>query len=220
MGAQGPYFWTLADVTSTSTPASTASKTPSFPRSRRRRCWSKRRSNGVLMARSSVPNNLEAAYLAALPPDVGRNSLYNPLMPLGLKRYQHEGEDHFVTFSCYGRDTYLGTSPAKDTFLLSLELTRQNYGFEVLGYVVMPEPVHLLVSEPPDHEVSLATAIQALKISVSRRLTERPFWQRRYYDFKVVTHNKRVEVALHAPQSDQTQFGGESGGLDVVIVPA
>ncbi len=114
-------------------------------------------------------------------------------MPSGLKRYQHEGEDHFLTFSCYRREPHLSTAHAKDTFLLSLELTRQNYGLEVLGYVVMPEHVHLLVSEPPDHEIPLATAIQALKISVSRRLTERPFWQRRYYDFNVSTHNKRVE---------------------------
>ena len=97
-------------------------------------------------------------------------------MPLGLKRYQHEGQDHFVTFSCYGREPHLGTAHAKDTFLLSLELTRQSYGFEVMGYVVMPEHVHLLVSEPPDHEIPLATAIQALKISVSRRLAARPFW--------------------------------------------
>ena len=81
----------------------------------------------------------------------------------------------FVTFSCYGREPHLRTANAKDTFLLSLELTRQSYGFEVLGYVVMPEHIHLLVSEPPDHEIPLATALQALKISVSRRLAARPF---------------------------------------------
>ena len=52
-------------------------------------------------------------------------------MPSGLKRYQHEGEDHFLTFSCYRREPHLSTARAKDTFLLSLELTRQNYGFEV-----------------------------------------------------------------------------------------
>lgn len=114
-------------------------------------------------------------------------------MPLSLKRYQHEGEEDFLTFSCYGRKPHLDTPYASEAFLLSLELTRQNYGLEVLGYVVMPEHVHLLVSEPLDHETSLASAIQALKISVSRRLTERPFWQRRYYDFNVYTHSKRAE---------------------------
>ncbi len=82
-------------------------------------------------------------------------------MPLGLKRYQQEGDDHFVTFSCYRREAHFTAAGAKDTFLDSLELTRRRYCFEVLGYVVMPEHVHLLVSEPPDHEVALAKALQA-----------------------------------------------------------
>ncbi len=67
-----------------------------------------------------------------------RHRRHNPVMPLGLKRYQHEGEDHFLTFGCYGREPHLGTPHAKDSFLLSLELTRQSYGFDVLGFVVMP----------------------------------------------------------------------------------
>ena len=114
-------------------------------------------------------------------------------MPLGLRRYQREGDDHFVTFSCYRREAYFATPDSKNTFLDSLELTRRHYHFEVLGYVVMPEHVHLLVSEPFDYEVPLSKALQALKISVSRRLSARPFWQRRYYDFNVFSHNKRVE---------------------------
>src|SRR5215469_7342078 len=114
-------------------------------------------------------------------------------MPLGLKRYQQEGDDHFITFSCYRREAYFTTAGAKDRFLDSLELTRRNYCFEILGYVVMPEHVHLLVSEPLNREVFLSEALQALKISVAMRLNARPFWQRRYYDFNVFTHNKRVE---------------------------
>jgi putative transposase len=30
-------------------------------------------------------------------------------MPLGLKRYQQEGDDHFITFSCHHRKPYLDT---------------------------------------------------------------------------------------------------------------
>ena len=112
-------------------------------------------------------------------------------MPLGLKRYQQEGDDHFTTFSCHHRKPYLNTPTARDIFLDSLERTRSHYQFEILGYVVMPEHVHLLVSEPPDDLLSKAR--QALKISVSRRLTERPFWQARYYDFNIFTRDKRVE---------------------------
>ncbi len=114
-------------------------------------------------------------------------------MPLGLNRYQQEGDDHFITFSCYRREAYFEAADAKDTFVDSLELTRRRYCFEVLGYVAMPEHVPLLVGEPLNREVPLAKALQALKISVARRLDARPFWQRRYYDFNVFTHNKRVE---------------------------
>ena len=52
----------------------------------------------------------------------------------------------------------------------------------------MPEHVHLLVSEPKT--ALLSKAIQALKLSVSMRSRERPFWQAHYYDFNVSNHNK------------------------------
>ena len=59
------------------------------------------------------------------------------------------------------------------------------------GYEVMSEHVHLLVGEP--RTSTLAVAIQALKLSVARRRTERTFWQARYYDFNVHSEEKRVE---------------------------
>ncbi len=115
-------------------------------------------------------------------------------MPSRLKRYHHEGENHFVTVSCYHRQPYLNTPQSREVALKSLEATPQRYEFEVLGYVVMPEHVHLLISERPNHENhSLAMALQAWKISVARRMPQKPFWQRRYYDFNVFSHNKRVE---------------------------
>jgi len=114
-------------------------------------------------------------------------------MPSGLKRFQREGDDHFVTFSCYRREPYLASAASKDIFLDSLELARKRHNFEVLGYVVMPEHVHLLISEPLEYPVPLSKALQSLKLSVSKRLSQRPFWQTRYYDFNVFTHNKRVE---------------------------
>jgi putative transposase len=112
-------------------------------------------------------------------------------MPVGLKRFQQSGDLHFVTVSCYDRRPHFTDAAARETFESSLEKMRQEYKFVVAGYVVMPEHVHLLVSEPP--EVTLAPILQAVKISVARRLTEKPFWQRRYYDFNVYTTGKRAE---------------------------
>ncbi len=55
----------------------------------------------------------------------------------------------------------------------------------------MPEHVHLLIGEPLKGTV--AAVIHALKLSVSLRRTQRPFWQPRYYDFNVHNEEKRVE---------------------------
>src|SRR5882757_10367422 len=124
-------------------------------------------------------------------------------MPLHLKRYQQEGDDHFITFSCHNRQPYLNTSAARDLVEHSLEATRRNYNFELFGYVIMPEHVHLLLSEP--REKLLATALQALKVSISKQSLQRPFWMPRYYDFNVLTHNKRVEKLKYMHRNPVTR---------------
>lgn len=118
----------------------------------------------------------------------------NVVVSISLQRYQQAGHLHFITFSCYRRAAKLGTVAARRAFEHSLEQTRGTFGLGVLGYVVMPEHVHLLVSEP--ERAQLSTAIQALKQSVARRLVlrrEEPFWQARYYDFNVRSNRKRIE---------------------------
>ena len=112
-------------------------------------------------------------------------------MPHGLVRYQKTGNFHFLTFSCYHRLPYLNTAEACRLFECALERMRRRYNFVVAGYVVMPEYVHLLVSEP--RKGLLAQAVQALKLSVSVRRREQPFWQARYYDFNVHNNEKRIE---------------------------
>ncbi len=112
-------------------------------------------------------------------------------MPHGLKRYQNLDHDHLITISCYDRRPYLRTPESRDLFERSLEQTRRKYRFDILAYVVMPEHVHLLVSEPPVEP--LCKAMQALKVSVSKQSTPRPFWHVRYHDFNVFTQPKRVE---------------------------
>ena len=107
-------------------------------------------------------------------------------MPWGLKRYQQTGDVHFITFSCYHRAPLLGTAQARDTFVITLERVRCWYGFYLTGFVVMPEHVHLLLSEP--QRGNLAVVLQMLKQVVSRKLRgtrTKPFWQPRYYDFNV-----------------------------------
>jgi putative transposase len=91
----------------------------------------------------------------------------------------------------------------------SLEQTRQRYRFVVVGYVVMPEHIHLLITEPEIGNPS--TVMQVLKqrsacalLPKKKRADPRqrylfgdagrsPFWQARFYDFNVWTTKKRVE---------------------------
>jgi putative transposase len=75
-----------------------------------------------------------------------RISVY--LMPWGLKRYYGTGSLHLITWSCYRRQPLLHSAARRDLLLTVLEKMRNRYRFAVIGYVVMPEHIHLLVSEP------------------------------------------------------------------------
>jgi putative transposase len=100
-----------------------------------------------------------------------------------------------------------------------LDQVRSKRKFLLLGFVVMPEHVHLLLSEPAGSNPSVA--LQVLKQQVSRslrksrrgapegqlrlkfaeaQLEEKHFWQRRFYDFNVWSEKKFQEklAYMHA----------------------
>ncbi len=134
-------------------------------------------------------------------------------MPKGLTRRYGQGHLHFVTFSCYRRLPLLGSVRARNAFVKILGDVRDRYRFALAGYVVMPEHVHLLLSEPVTGTPS--TVLQVLKQRVSRRLRRKApksastrqlglrfqesdhclpqFWQPRFYDFNVWSQKKFVE---------------------------
>jgi REP element-mobilizing transposase RayT len=69
-------------------------------------------------------------------------------MPWALVRFQQPGTLHFITFSYYRRLPFFDTPRAEETFENSLHQTRRSYRFHVIGYVVMPEHVHLAGGPP------------------------------------------------------------------------
>ena len=91
------------------------------------------------------------------------------------------------------RSAKLSISRDKDKFCEALEETRLRWALRIIGYVVMPEHVHLLVSEP--RETKLSVAVQMLKQTVSRqfRAGGEPFWMPRYYDFNIYSVEKISE---------------------------
>jgi putative transposase len=156
-------------------------------------------------------------------------SCYIVPMPTNLHRYYGAGYSHFITTSCYQRRPLLGTRRSRDLFLEVMEQIRQRHQFVVVGYVVMPEHVHLLFTEPERGNPSLALA--ALKQNFARRLLREiransgtrstslwnapvavgHVWQPRFYDFVVFTEKKRCgKAALHAPQSGPARFSSKT----------
>lgn len=135
-------------------------------------------------------------------------------MPKLLKRCYGSGDLHFITFSCYRRMPLLASPRSRDVLIQVLRQTRREYAFKLVGFVVMPEHVHLLVSEPARGTPS--TVLKMLKQRVSRQLRRgrqasvsaaqplpvpagsdrrlpKQFWQRRFYDFNVWSRRKRLE---------------------------
>ena len=132
-------------------------------------------------------------------------------MPANLHRYYSVGYLHFITTSCYQRRPLFGSAHNRDLFLEVMEQIRERHRFVVVGYIVMPEHIHLLFSEPEVGNPSLVMA--ALKQTFAHRLLRRlraeanprentlwrtpllrgHIWQARFYDFVVFTEKKRVE---------------------------
>lgn len=52
-----------------------------------------------------------------------------------LRRCYGAGYLHFITFSCYRRLQFLGSTRRRDLFLRVLEQERRRYRFVVFGYV-------------------------------------------------------------------------------------
>jgi putative transposase len=121
-------------------------------------------------------------------------------MPRGLHRTYGAHHLHFITCSCYHRLPFLRTARCRDRLLPILEQTRRRYRFVVVGYVVMPEHIHLLITEPEVGTPSTVMLLPRKKWAEERQRSlfasatlSLPFWQARFYDFNVWTAHKRVE---------------------------
>jgi putative transposase len=132
-------------------------------------------------------------------------------VPNRLHRYYGAGYSHFITTSCYQRLPLLGSARDRNLFLRVLEQVRRRYRFAVIGYVVMPEHVHLLLTEP--ERANPSVVMQSIKQGFARRVLARlrkaevpqqlplwsgpvergRIWQPRFYDFVVFSEKKRVE---------------------------
>jgi putative transposase len=133
-------------------------------------------------------------------------------MPATLNRYYGSGELHFITCTCYHRLPLLFSPHSRTVFVNILGEVRDRLAFRLFGYVVMPNHFHLLISEPPNATPSTVMQILKQRSSHLLRTTEKgvpdaqpapafserdssppQFWQRRFHDFNVWSHYKKIE---------------------------
>jgi putative transposase len=121
------------------------------------------------------------------------------------------GDLHFITFTCYQRRKFLASVKSRNLAVQILGEVRARFKFSLVGYVFMPDHVHLLIGEP--HGTTPAQTIQVFKQRVSSTLRGkkrkrhgqltfafpeecgllRRFWQRRYFDMNIYSTYKLRE---------------------------
>jgi REP-associated tyrosine transposase len=135
-------------------------------------------------------------------------------------RFIAPSQSQFITSSTYRRAQLFSSPQLSRTFVAVLEQVRREFGFRLLGWVLMPEHFHLLILPPsPDavsrivQQLKQRTAARILRIlgenrnhtwcarmlgrlrlppAVHTRARYR-VWQRRFYPFGVYTERKRLE---------------------------
>ncbi|MBU8934744.1 MAG: transposase [candidate division Zixibacteria bacterium] len=118
-----------------------------------------------------------------------------------LRHYDNLGTARFVTFSTYRRQPTLIDCRTVTVVLNYLDAARSKHGFRLLGYVVMPEHIHLVL-HPPDG-MKLGFVIREIKSRSARDVyshepnapkgVRRVFWQFRCYDHNCRSPESVVE---------------------------
>ena len=139
-------------------------------------------------------------------------------MPGRLRRHDDYGHIHFLTISCFRRLPFFRHNTVKQVFVDGMSHTRQRLGIRWVGYVIMPEHVHLLCFpsiRSAEAVVPISTVLQHLKQYVGRHGKSalrtvwarhrtlgmasldrwangegsKPFWKTRAYDFNITAED-------------------------------
>ncbi len=104
-------------------------------------------------------------------------------MPSRLRRYDEPGHTHFWTISCFRRLTFFCDDGIKQIVVDALCLLQQRFSVCLVGYVVMPDHVHVIVyphASGTDLPIPISKLLHAFKQHVGyhgkHRLRE--LWRR------------------------------------------
>ena len=87
-------------------------------------------------------------------------------MPSRLRRYDVPGHTHFWSISCFRRLGFFHDDGMKQVVVDGLRLLQTEFGVCLVGYVVMPEHVHMMVYPHPkghDEPVPISPLLAAFK---------------------------------------------------------
>ena len=76
------------------------------------------------------------------------------------KRYDCEGNAHYLTFSCYKNRPFLANDRTRQWQLTSIRRAQEKHLFDLWAWVIMPEHVHMLVL-PHTSVSAILTAVKA-----------------------------------------------------------
>jgi putative transposase len=103
-------------------------------------------------------------------------------MPLHLRRYDEPGHVHFWTLSCYPRLTFFWYDPVKMAVAQTLDTWRKQFRICLIGYVIMPEHLHILFyphARGSDDPTPVSRLLHSFKRDLDRKCKEpmRYYWR-------------------------------------------
>ncbi|UCD72353.1 MAG: transposase [Syntrophobacterales bacterium] len=120
------------------------------------------------------------------------------------------GKTFFITFNVHGKRPLFRNPKACSFFLHTLRYYKPQLKFQLLGYVVMEDHIHLMMRTPLD--VKISTIIQKIKGAFGRKWKmmsqwKGPVWQKSFFNSIIhddvslkqrlnQIHNKPVEGGL------------------------
>jgi putative transposase len=113
--------------------------------------------------------------------------------------YDNLGTARFITFSCFRRQKLLITEDVVSIVLEELENNRIKYRFSILGYVIMPNHVHLVLYT--GENTKMGTVIGDIKrVSAYKIISRWEEFNNKMLDLITVPHGRRQRYAFWLPR--------------------
>ena len=136
---------------------------------------------------------------------------------MGIQKiFDVEGHAHFTTINIYKRIPILQNSKFCDLIIENLEYYRKKFQYRLLGYVILPDHLHMIVI--PNSRTKYSDIIRDFKKGVAFAVIKRlsnarnqnlldkfslnqvrrdgqrhSIWQRKYFDFNIFSEKKFLE---------------------------